>query len=71
MTRYYCVPFETRRWAVEAQLAGAQGTEIAQSLGLTQACVWNWKRKYLTGGWDALRDKPHYKATPEHIREMK
>jgi transposase len=62
--------YEQRRRAVEATVNGYLQREAGDMVGATQASVHDWVKRYRLGGWDALRDQSHYKATPERIKEL-
>ena len=55
--------YETRCRAVDAMLGGMSPAEAASSVGASRATGYRWLRRYRTGGWAGLRERP---STPRH-----
>ena len=54
--------YETRCRAVDATLGGMSPAEAASSVGASRATGYRWLRRYRTGGWAGLRERP---STPK------
>ena len=54
--------YETRCRAVDAMLGGMSPAEAASSVGASRATGYRWLRRYGTGGWAGLRERP---STPK------
>ena len=59
---------ETRRRVVNLVLDGATQEAAARLAGVRQGTVSAWLRRYRRGGWEALENRPHYKALPSWVR---